>query len=120
MRVWDLRRAFQTLKANQDFKGVPVWLQGKHDMGGIALYAWMFEPDVARLDLWHLPPSHKDGPTFLNVRKYLDTPQALALPLPRPIKLYVKDAAEAKAWTWPLELQKARGIDSIQVRDVGD
>ena len=75
MRVWDVRRAFQTLKVNADLKGVPLWLQCKQEMAGIALYAAMFEPDVARLDLWHLPASHKEGPTFLNVRKYLDTPQ---------------------------------------------
>ena len=99
---------------------MPLWLQGKHDMAGIALYAALFEPDVARLDLWHLPASHRDGPTFLNVRKYLDTPQALALAVPRPVKLYVKDEAAAKAWAWPLELQKALGTESIQVRVVGD
>jgi dienelactone hydrolase len=120
MRVWDIRRAFQALKAISDLKGVPLWLQGKHDTAGIALYAAVYEPDVARLDLWHLPPSHREGPTFLNVRKYLDTPQALALAVPRPIKLYVKDADAAKAWTWPLELQKALGSESIQVRVVGE
>ncbi len=64
MRVWDVRRAFQALKANPDLKGVPLWMQGKHEMAGIALYAAIFEPDVARLDLWHLPASHKIGPTF--------------------------------------------------------
>ncbi len=40
--------------------------------------------------------------------------------MPHPIKLYVKDAAEAKAWTWPLELQKALGKETIQVRTVGE
>jgi dienelactone hydrolase len=120
MRVWDVRRAFQTLKSNADLKGVPLWLQGKHHMAGIALYAAVYEPDVARLDLWHLPPSHRDGPTFLNIRKYLDTPQALALALPRPIKLYVKDEPAAKTFAWALDLQKALGMESIQVRVVGD
>jgi hypothetical protein len=120
MRVWDVRRAFQALKTNPGLKGVPLWLQGKHDMAGIALYAALYEPDVARLDLWHLPPSHRQGPTFLNVRKYLDTPQALALAVPRPVKLYVKDEAEAKAFAWALDLQKALGTESIQVRVVGE
>ena len=120
MRVWDVRRAFQALKANPELKGVPLWLQGKHDMAGIALYAAIFEPDVARLDLWRLPASHQAGPIFLNIRKYMDTPQGLALAMPHPIKLYVKDAAEAKAWAWPLELQKALGKQSVQVRVVGE
>jgi dienelactone hydrolase len=120
MRVWDVRRAFQTLKGNADLKGAPIGLQGKHDMAGIALYAAIYEPEVARLDLWHLPPSHREGPTLLNVRKHMDTPQALALAMPKPIKLYVKDDTAAKAWTWPLELQKALRTESIQVRVVGN
>jgi dienelactone hydrolase len=120
MRVWDMRRAFQSLKANPELKGVPLWMQAKRDMAGIALYAAIYEPDIARLDLWHMPASHKEGPTFLNVRKYLDTPQALALAMPKPIKLYVKDADAAKVWEWPLELQRALGKESIQVRVVGD
>ena len=37
MRVWDVRRAFQAMKSNADLKDVPVWLQGKQDMAGIAL-----------------------------------------------------------------------------------
>ncbi len=120
MRVWDVRRAFQSLKANPDLKGVPLWMQGKKEMAGIALYAAMYEPEVARLDLWHLPASHRDGPTLLNVRKHLDLPQALALVHPRSVKLYVKDAEAAKAWAWPLDLQKALGKESLQVRIVGD
>jgi hypothetical protein len=120
MRVWDVRRAFQTLKANADLKGVPLWLQGKKEMAGIALYAAIFEPDVARLDLWRLPSSHRDGPTFLNVRKHLDMPQALALASSRPIKLYVNDAEAAKAWAWPLELQKTLANELVQVRVVGE
>jgi dienelactone hydrolase len=120
MRVWDVRRAVQALKANADLKGVPLWLQGKQDMAGVALYAALYEPDVARLDLWHLPPTHRDGPFLLNVRKYLDTPQAVALAFPRPVKLYVKDEAETRAWAWPLDLQKALGKESLQIRVVGE
>jgi dienelactone hydrolase len=120
MRVWDVRRAVQTLLANPELADVPIWLQGKHQMAGVALYAALSEPKVARLDLWHLPPSHRDGPTFLNVRKYLDTPQAVALAFPRPVKLYVRDDTSARAWDWPVELQKALGKDYVQVRVVGE
>ncbi|HEX3146558.1 MAG TPA: prolyl oligopeptidase family serine peptidase [Gemmataceae bacterium] len=120
MRVWDMRQAFRCLSSNADLKSVPIWLQGKHDMAGIALYAAIHEPEVARLDLWYLPTSHRDGPTLLNVRKYLDVPHALALAAPRPLKLYVKDESAAKAFAWALDLQKALGTQSIQVRIVGD
>jgi len=43
------------------------------------LYTSLFEPDIARLDLWHLPSSHRDGPVFLNVQRYMDIPQAVAM-----------------------------------------
>jgi dienelactone hydrolase len=118
-RVWDLRRALAVLRGVSDLKGAPLWLQGKRDLAGVALYASLFEPDVARLDLWNLPTSHREGPTFLNVRKYLDTPQAVALALPRQVKLYVKGSGE-QAWEWPLRLQKALGGNSLQIRTVAD
>ena len=60
-------------------KDVPLWLQGHRQQAGVALYASLFEPDVTRLDLWELPQSHREGPYFLNVLKYLDTPQAVAM-----------------------------------------
>jgi hypothetical protein len=75
---------------------------------------------VARLDLWHPPASHRQGPTFLNVRRVLDMPQAVALAFPRKVRLYVKDDAEAGAWEWPLQLQKALGQEWLQVRKVGE
>jgi hypothetical protein len=80
----------------------------------------LFEPDVARLDLWHPPTSHRQGPTFLNVRRILDLPQAAALAFPRKVRLYVKDDEEEKAWAWPLELQKLLGQEYLQIRQVGE
>jgi hypothetical protein len=119
-RVWDVRRGLAVLRAVPDLKGVPMWLQGKEEMAGIILYAGLFEPDVARLDLWHLPASHRQGPIFLNVCRVLDMPQALALAFPKSIRLYVKQEAEVKTWAWPLELQKSLGAEHLKIRAVGD
>ena len=119
-RVWDVRRALAVLRGLPDLQGVPLWLQGKKEMAGIALYAALFEPDVKRLDLWHPPASHRQGPIFLNVRRTLDMPQALALAFSRPIRLYVKDDAEAKSWNWPLQLQKQLGQEHLKIRMVKD
>jgi cephalosporin-C deacetylase-like acetyl esterase len=119
-RVWDVRRSLAVLREIHDFKGVPVWLQGKSEMGGVVLYAALFEPDVARLELWHPPASHRQGPIFLNVRTILDMPQALALAFPKPICVYVKDDAEAKSWEWPLQLQTALGQQVLEIRRVAD
>ncbi|HTU91314.1 MAG TPA: prolyl oligopeptidase family serine peptidase [Gemmataceae bacterium] len=117
-RVWDVRRALACLRTVSDLKDVPLWLQGKNDMAGIALYASLFEPDVARLDLWHPPASHRQGPIFLNVLRVLDMPQTVALAFPRKVRLYVKDDAEVKAWDWPMRLQKALGQEYLQIRRV--
>lgn len=119
-RVWDVRRALAALRTVPDLKDVPLWLQGKGEMAGIALYAGIFEPDVARLDLWHPPISHRQGPIFLNVRRVLDLPQAMALLYPKQIRLYVKDEAEAKQWDWPMQLQQALGKEYLKIRPVGD
>jgi hypothetical protein len=70
--------------------------------------------------LWHLPASHRQGPIFLNVRRILDLPQALALTWPRQVRLYVKDEAEAKNFDWPLQLQKSLGQGHIKIRPIGD
>jgi hypothetical protein len=117
-RVWDVRRALACLRTISDLKGVPLWLQGKKDMAGIALYASLFEPDVARLDLWHPSPSHRQGPIFLNVLRVLDMPQAVALAFPRKVRLYVKDGAEAEMWGWPMHLQLLIGQEYLQIRKV--
>jgi dienelactone hydrolase len=119
-RVWDVRRALACLRSVSDLKGVPLWLQGKNDMAGIVLYAALFEPDVARLDLWHPPATHRQGPIFLNVLRVLDMPQAVALAFPRKVRIYVKDDAEAKAWEWPMRLQKTLEKDDLQIRKVGE
>jgi hypothetical protein len=119
-RVWDVRRGLAVLRSIPDLKGIPLWLQGDRDMAGIVLYAAIFEPDVARLDLWHLPVSHRLGPIFLNVRRYFDTPQALALAFPRQIRLYTQEETGTETWKWPLQLQSALEGEYLKIRKIGD
>ena len=73
-------------------------------MAGVALYASLFEPPVARLDLHALPASHRQGPHFLNVQRFLDLPQAAAMAADStPVVLY-DDAPQQ--WDWPMALDK--------------
>jgi dienelactone hydrolase len=108
-QVWDVRRAIAALQAQPDLKPAKLTLHGERQAAGIALYAGLFESAVSAFDLWHLPPSHHDGPTFLNVLRVLDTPQAVALASPRTVTLHLKAEADRAAWEWPLRLQKATG-----------
>ncbi len=114
MRVYDVRRAVQALRSLGSLREVPLWLQGERDAAGWALYASLFEPDIARLDLWSLPRSHREGPIFLNVLRFLDTPQALALAAERSrVRLY---DADASAWQYPLAVAKQLGWDEKQIK----
>src|SRR5262249_15357286 len=117
-RVWDVRRAVSVLRG--ELNAAPLWLQGTGEMAGIVLHAAIFEPDVKRVDLWHPPPSYKQGPTFLNAFRHFDMPQALALVAPTPVRLYVKDEAEAKAWDWTVRLNNVVAKGTLVIRTVGD
>jgi hypothetical protein len=119
-QVWDVRRAVQALRGLEVVKGAPLWLQGHGEMAGVVLYAGLFEPEVARFDLWHPPATHKQGPIFLNVLRVLDLPQAVALASPRPVRIYVKNETEAKPWEWPQQVQQALGQRPLTVRTVGE
>jgi hypothetical protein len=108
MRVWDVRRAIQMLRTLDLAGNVPVALEGKGQMAGIMLYASLFEPGIVRLDLWHLPSSHRDdGPTFLNVLRYLDIPQAVAMAAEKSqIRLYQEDSS---GWRFPQAVAEKLG-----------
>lgn len=119
-RVWDLLQAMGAVRGRDDLKNVPLSLQGKGEMAGIVLHAAIYDRDVKRVDLWHLPTSYNQGPTFLNALRVLDMPQALALAAPIPVHLYVKDEAEAKAWDWTVRLTNVVAKDTLVIRTVGD
>ncbi len=79
MQVWDVRRALQALRQIDVVGGVNPEVSARSVMAGVALYASLFEPPIAGLDLTNLPATHREGPTLLNVLRYLDMPQAAAL-----------------------------------------
>jgi Prolyl oligopeptidase family len=114
-RVWDVRRALAALRTQDDFKGAEIGMDGPGEMGVIALYVAIFEPDVRALHLREPPPSHRQGPTFLNVLRVLDTPQALMLVYPRKVSLTPKPGGDPKPWDWALQLNTALGGDWLKI-----
>jgi hypothetical protein len=114
-RVWDVRRGLAALRALDELHGVELWVFGDADMAGVALYAGIFEPDVARFELTKLPPSHRRGLTFLNALRVLDIPQALTLVSPRPVTLYEIKRGDVRAWDEALQFNKALGGGSLKV-----
>jgi dienelactone hydrolase len=75
MRVWDIRRAAQAVKALPEFKRTPLEVRAKGQMGVNAAYAALFEPEIGKLKLEGLPDSQAEGPDYLNVLKVWDLPQ---------------------------------------------
>jgi hypothetical protein len=89
-------------------------MQGEGPMAGIAMYASVFEPNVARLDLWNLPASHRDGPDFLNVLRVFDIPQTVALAAEHSkVRIYQKDLA---GWEFPQGVSEKLGWEKNQVQ----
>lgn len=125
MRVWDIRRAVQTLRAIPGFEETPLWMQAHRDMAVDAVYASLFEDNIKRLDLHDMPITHNGtvegdakaaGPAMLNVLKYLDIPQAAAMAAVRSRVVIYSDKKEA--WDYPATVVKNLGKEKqFQIRE---
>jgi dienelactone hydrolase len=114
-QTWDIRRAIAALRATP-FGKPALWLQSQHTMAGNTLYASLFEDGITRLDLHRLPTSHEVGPTYLNVLKYLDIPQAAAIAAERSrVRIYAPDKS---AWSFPAQVAEKLGWKkAFELRD---
>jgi hypothetical protein len=114
MQTWDARRAIQAARSLPLMHAAPLWLQSERQTAGAALYASLFEPDIARVDLHSPPLSHRDGPYFLNVSRYLDLPQAVAMAAENSrVVIYQEDE---KGWEWPAAVIEKLGWDKKQLQ----
>ncbi len=125
MRVWDIRRTLQTIRAIPGFEETPLWIQAHRDMAVDSLYASLFEDNVKRLDLHDMPLTHNGtvegdaknvGPAMLNVLKNLDIPQATAMAAMRSRVVIYSDKKEA--WDYPATITKNLGKEKqFQIRE---
>ncbi|MFO1501468.1 MAG: hypothetical protein U1G07_24280 [Verrucomicrobiota bacterium] len=107
MRVWDIRRAVQALRSVEGYSEAPVVLEASGEMGVNALYAALFEPRIEQLVLSALPESHQAGPDYLNVLRFLDIPQAVAM-VAEKSRLELRGSSPA-AWAYPVGVAGALG-----------
>jgi dienelactone hydrolase len=116
MRVWDVRRAIQAIRTLDGLKDPLLWLSSSRQMAGVTLYASLFEPGIRQLDLSDLPPNHRDGPYLLNVNRYLDMPQAVAMAAER--SGVVLNHADPTDWDYAKAVAEALGWESdrLQIR----
>ncbi|MBA4017886.1 MAG: acetylxylan esterase [Pirellula sp.] len=114
-QVYDIRRAIQALHTLPELKDAKVTLVAEGPMAALAVYAALYEPSVDRLELTNVPRSHmpKDSaskdfaPALLNVLKYLDLPQAVAMAAVRATVVIYDD--EPAKWQYPVDVAKALG-----------
>jgi hypothetical protein len=113
-QVLDIRRAIQAVRQVPELANVPLMLKEKGPAAGLALYTAIYEPNVAVLELHDLPKSHRDGPYFFNVSRYLDMPQAVAMAAERSqVVLYQDDDA---GWEYPQAVAQKLGWDAKQIQ----
>ncbi|HEU0010306.1 MAG TPA: CocE/NonD family hydrolase, partial [Verrucomicrobiae bacterium] len=118
MRVWDIRRGVQALRALPQFKESKLSLAGAGDLACDALYAALHEPGIEQLNLWALPESHRPGPDYLNVLRVLDVPQAVALAAEHSsVRLH---GARREAWAYPRQAAAALGWPAERLRVESD
>jgi len=117
MRVWDIRRAIQALRSIEGMQQPPLHIMADQEMSGVALYASLFEPDIESVELSRLPKSHRDGPDFLNVLRFLDMPQAVAMAAENSHVVIHQDGDAG--WEYPLAVAKKLGWkDKIEIQPV--
>ena len=85
MRLWDVLQAAKVLREKT---GAEVVVTGIGVSAALGLYAGILDERIAQAILIDPPSTHVDGPTFLNVLRYTDLPEAAALMAPRRVTFY--------------------------------
>ncbi len=79
----------------------------------LALYASLYEPGLASVAVQLPSPSHREGPVLLNVSRYLELPQVLALAAERsPVALRTSTIDD---WAYALDTARALGWPARQL-----
>ncbi|HET6882706.1 MAG TPA: hypothetical protein VFI31_21235, partial [Pirellulales bacterium] len=101
MQTWDVRRALQAIRVLPGVDAeAKLNVAASGDMTVPLLYATLFEPPPAAMTLFNPPATHADGPDLLNVLRYLDLPQTMAMAAERGVTINVT-APTGDAWEYP-------------------
>ena len=77
MRIWDIRRAIQTVR--ELGMADRLTIQARGVTAAMAVYAGLFEDGIEAMELHTLPESHRNGPIIFNVERYFSMDRATAL-----------------------------------------
>lgn len=111
MQVWDVCQAIRTIRSLPQLHEASIRLQARGTMAGIAVYASLFERELAGLELERPPRSHEEGPCLMNVLRFMDMPHAIAMAAKHtPVVLY----DDEQPWSAVALTQKAIGAEARQ------
>jgi dienelactone hydrolase len=117
-QVWDICQAIRAVHTLPGAMELPMEVKARGTMAVNALYASLFVPGVARLDLAGMPASHRDGPVYLNVLRHLDIPQAAAMAAER---AEVQLATETPAqWDYATQVAHAMHWNPEKLRIIAE
>lgn len=107
-RVWDIASTARNVTEDLKLSSTEWAVIGRGQAGVLAAYAALFEPSIKEVIIVDPPASHRDGPTFLNVLRVLDIPEALGMLAPRPLTLI---NAKDKAFDRTEQIYKLAGAE---------
>ena len=90
MRLADVLAALETLRREPGVDARRIMTLGRGTSGALGLYAAILDPGVNQVMLMEPPSSHVEGPTFLNILRYTDLPEAAALLAPRRLSFFAR------------------------------
>ena len=95
-RIWDVRRGALAMREVLSDE-TRLTIAGEGPAAAIALYAGLFERSIGEFDLQNLSAGAHQGPVLIGHERVLTMPQAVALALPRVVRLRGGDSS---AWNW--------------------
>ena len=109
MRLYDVLCAVDYIAGHPSFDGTELTIVGKGTQGVLGAYAAVLDPRITRVILAGPPVSHTSGPVFLNVLRYTDIPQVLAMLAPRELVFLT---GEIENFSYTREIYRLLGADS--------
>jgi len=91
MQLYDVLCAVDYIAAHPSYDGSGLTVVGKGTSGILGVYAALLDSRITRVILFAPPLTHENGPIFLNVLRYTDIPQALAMLAPRELVLLTNE-----------------------------
>ncbi|HZZ71418.1 MAG TPA: hypothetical protein VFE24_04140, partial [Pirellulales bacterium] len=117
MQVFDVRRAIQSLDQISRLKNPTLVVSGTRQSGLIGLFAAIFEPRAASIELVQPPTTFRDGPFLLNIDRVLSVPEAVAIAAENcPVRFAGVNQAD---WSYPRAVARTLHLTSDRLTFAG-